>query len=135
VIDFTDRLAVVAVILEMLRNGNDIRNFFAEMSGQIAHAGCIGPKTCQQARTRWGAQRLLAIRSFEEQPLFGQLIDIGRDDLLVTISMEFRPKIIDGDKQNIHLTVGRIMNEFIRKYRRQFTPPKFNYIICSFSVT
>jgi hypothetical protein len=60
----------------------------------------------EHAGPRWIAERELAIGPLEADSCRGQAVDAGRLDELVAIAAQFRPQVIDGDKEDVELDVG-----------------------------
>ena len=98
VIDFSDGSRLVAVLLEVLRQREDIGHHGPQGGLQIVNCRRIWTAAAENTRPRRRAYGLLAVGSLEEDALCGQLIDVRRLDEILTIATELRAEVIYGDE-------------------------------------
>ena len=68
--DLADAAGFVAVVLEQLRQCNDVGHMRADERFQIVNLNRLRPPAGEKRRARRIAERKLAIRAIELQPLF-----------------------------------------------------------------
>ncbi len=99
--DLADAARVVAVLLEQLRQGHDVRVGLAEVGRQVGHAEGVGTQAGQQRGPRGVAEGLLGVGPVEPQPLPGESIDAGGPDDRVAVRAELDPKVVHGDEEDV----------------------------------
>ena len=101
VIHLAGRDRDVAVVAEQLRKGDGAgRNMPADPAGPPDAFGTVAR---QHAGTRRHAERKLAIRPLEQQPLAGKPVQVGRLDLRVAVAPEIGTQVVHNDEQHVGL--------------------------------
>lgn len=97
----SERYCRVSVILEMLRQRNDVRHIWPHKVLVVEHAGRVGPGPVQQAAARGIANGNLAIGSLKQHPTRCKSVDVRRLHIRSSVATKLWAKIIDGDEERI----------------------------------
>ena len=92
---------MVAVLLKMLRQRNDIRMLRTEVRMVACDSDRVGPESRHQTRARRIANGLLTIRSLKQSAGIRKPVNIGAVNVRTAVARKFRPKIIHCDKQYV----------------------------------
>ena len=103
VIHLAEPRAPVAILFEVLWQGDAIRLSHAEMCDQVPHLCGIRSQAREHRRARWRAHRLLAVGVIEDQSTRRDAVDVRGLHDLVPIAPEFGSKVIDGDEEDVGL--------------------------------
>ena len=101
VIDFSETLGVVTMVLEVLGDGDHVWLIVAEVCRQIPDANRIGPQSGHQAGSRRRADGLLTVGSQKRRSPCGQTIQVRTVDVFRAVAAQFRSHVIGGDEQDI----------------------------------
>ena len=104
--DLADAGAVIAIVLEHLRQRHHVRHAGAEVIGEVVDARGTGPQPGEQGRTAGAAQGELAVSAIELHAHFRQPIDVRRLDERMAIAAEVIVHVVDRDEQHVELTAG-----------------------------
>ena len=102
VVDFADRSGVVAVILEVLREGEGVGQFFIERVLQCIDLGGVRPESGQDADARRPADGLLAIGLLKQDAALRQSVDIRRFHVGGAVAAQLDAQVIHRHEQDIH---------------------------------
>ena len=91
----------IAVGPEMLRQGNDVRNLLAEIGVVLDHADSVRTSAGHQTGSRRTANRLLAIRAFEQQAISSEGVQVRRDCDLRSVAAELWAQVVRCYKKDI----------------------------------
>ena len=102
-VDLTHALNEVAVVLEMLRQRDDVRFGGAEVSDQIPDLRGIGPCSREEAGTGGRTNRLLHIGAIEDHAHFCDAVHVRTVDVVEPVAAQLRAQVVHGNKQNVRL--------------------------------
>ena len=106
-VDLADALRVVAVVLEVLGQGDDVRVDGAEVGVVPVDPDGIGAEPGHDRSAGRAAERLLAVGAVEADTRGGQAVDVGAEDMAGAVAPEVRPQVIDGDEKDVGALCGR----------------------------
>ena len=92
---------MVAVGLEVLRQGDHLGQRGAEMGVEVPHPRRIRPPPGQQRTAGRAAHRLLAIGVLEHDAARREAVNIGGFDHLIAITTHFRAQVVHRDEQDV----------------------------------
>src|SRR5688572_18345634 len=101
-IDLAERDGRVAVFAEVLWQRDVARHDAAQRSVQVVDAGGVGAQSTKQRRAGGSAQRLLRVRTFEQQPLRRQSIDTGSYGARASVGADLWSEIVHDEQEDIH---------------------------------
>ena len=101
VVNLTQPDRAIAVVLEMLVEGEDVRVPLAPSADvKSLLLGQGGIKTSHDGKPGGSADRLLTVSPSEKHTRFGQQVDVGCLDS-GGIGTQFRAEIVDGEEENV----------------------------------
>ena len=104
--DFAERSGDVAVVFEVLREGDDIGQDAAEVVFEIVNFGGVGTAAEEQGSARGAADGLLAIGAREAEGSRGEPVNIGRDGEGVAVAADGGFQVVDGDEEDVEFAAG-----------------------------
>ena len=92
---------VIAIVLEMLWQSNDVRLVGPKVNMVSCDADRVWPQTGHQAGSGRIANGLLTVSSIKPHSTFGQSINVWRSNNLASETSKIRAQIIDCNKKDI----------------------------------
>ncbi len=99
--DLAHGLGAVALLAEVLRQGDGIRRGFAEVRAQLVDAEGLRAQAGHERVAGGGADGLVAIRGLEEHAAPGEAVGVGRFGEAVAIAAEGGLQIVHADEQDV----------------------------------
>src|SRR5262249_46528410 len=99
--DFPEAFGAIAVLEEVLREGDRVRNCNSEICAEVVNAQRSGPDAGEQRVAGGRADRLVAVGVLEEDAAPGEPINVWRLDALVAVATEQRLQVVHTDEQDV----------------------------------
>lgn len=99
--DFAKRLGAVAVVFEVLREGDGVGLGLAKVGRQVVYAERLGTEAGEERIAGRGADRLIAIGGVEADALGGEAVDVRGDRVWIAVAGNVRLQVVDADEEDI----------------------------------
>jgi len=101
VVDLSDTVREIAVLLKPLRHRDHVGMPLTEVRWDVPNAECVRPSPSHERDARWIANRLLAIVPLEDHPARCESVDIRRFRERVAVATDLRVQIITYNEKDI----------------------------------
>jgi len=101
VIDLAEALGVVAIVLEVLGQGDNVGQNPAEVGLEVVDAGGLGTQTGEQGGAGRAAHGLLAVGTGKPGALRSQAVDVGGLHLGATVAAQLGAHVVGGDEEHV----------------------------------
>src|SRR5690349_3803994 len=96
----------ITIVLEVLRQGDEVRMLRAKVGVVVHHARLRRIKSVQQRTARRIAQRKLRVRVIEPRASRGESVNIRGLDHRVAVATQLRTQVVRDDEENVVFWFG-----------------------------